>query len=246
MTRWRAAEGSEIGVRSPRLLGIVGICAVVLALVGCTALIPHAVSTPASPSVRSPTDSTTGEVGRLMFFGTGGAACSNGHSVQHQWDWGDGTYSEWLYIERWYNTWDSPGTFEVKVRARCAQAPTVVSAWSKPLTVTIPPPPPPSPPSPSRKLAAEFEIIGWEQSHYPSLGKYSAVRISYRITNTGDYDIAYYKVWFEVRCADGTMFRDWTNGLDVKVGKYATSVTYVDTAGKGATAVSVSDYELER
>jgi len=153
MTDWRAIppRGSENGLGAPRLLGVVIICAVVLVLAGCTVLIPHTVSTPDSPSIRPPTDSTTGKVGQLMFFVTRGAACSKGHSVQHQWDWGDRTYSEWLDIESWFNTWDSPGTYEVKVRARCAQNPTVLSAWSDPLTVTIPPsplPPPPPPPPP--------------------------------------------------------------------------------------------------
>ena len=93
-------------------------------------------------------------------------------------------------------------------------------------------------------LEAEFEIVDWEQSYYSSLGSYGPVRINYRITNTGTLAIRYYKVWFEVQCADGTKFREWTNGLDIEGGTFETSTTYVDTAEKRAVSVSRSDYEL--
>jgi len=92
-------------------------------------------------------------------------------------------------------------------------------------------------------LAARFEIIDWEQSYYSSLGEHGLVQINYRITNIGTLDIRYYKVWFEVRCDDGTKFKEWTNGVDVW--DYETSSTYVDTSGRRAVSVSVSDYELK-
>ena len=94
-------------------------------------------------------------------------------------------------------------------------------------------------------LEAEFEILGWEQSFYSSLGTYGPVRINYRIDNTGSLDIRYYKVWFEVQCADGTTFREWTNGLDVQRRSFETDLTYVSTSDKRAVSVSVSGYEIE-
>jgi|AntAceMinimDraft_8_1070364.scaffolds.fasta_scaffold09319_2 hypothetical protein len=93
-------------------------------------------------------------------------------------------------------------------------------------------------------LEADFEIVDWDQSYYSSLGRYGLVHINYQITNTGTIDIRYYKVWFEVQCADGTTFREWTNGLDIQRWDYETDSTYVDTANKRAVSVYVSDYEL--
>jgi len=50
----------------------------------------HAVSTPDTPSGPS-----SGEVGELLNFSTGGSTCNQGHSVQYRFDWGNGNYSNW-------------------------------------------------------------------------------------------------------------------------------------------------------
>ena len=99
------------------------------------------------------------------------------------------------------------------------------------------PPPPPSP-------EAEFEITGWEQNYYEFFQEYGLVQVNYRVTNTGLVEIDYYEVWFEVRCFDGSTYQEWTNGLNVGVGKYATDYTYIDTADKQAVEVTITDYEL--
>ena len=86
-----------------------------------------------------------------MFFKTNLLNCSQGHSVQYKWRWGDGTYSdsedgrEWIYIESWYHTYETPGTYQVDVMARCTSDPSVTSGWSEVLEVTIVEPEPPAP-----------------------------------------------------------------------------------------------------
>lgn len=92
---------------------------------------------------------------------------------------------------------------------------------------------------------AEFEITDWEQSYYEISREYSSVKVYYRIQNTGPVNIDYYQVWIEVKTEDGSAFQEWTNGLDVAKGKYATDYTYIDVSGKKASSVSITDYELK-
>jgi len=69
------------------------------------------------------------------------------------------------------------------------------------------------------KPTARFEVTNWTQEYYE-----------------------YFE--FEVRCADGSTFQDWTNGLNVPRGTYATGWTMINVAGKRATSVVVTRYEL--
>ena len=59
--------------------------------------------------------------------------------MQYLFDWGDGTNSGWLpaYLNTASKTWATPGTYKVRVQARCATHPSVVSNWSSELLVTI-------------------------------------------------------------------------------------------------------------
>ncbi len=130
-----------------KAFAFVGICAVVSGLAGCglsPPATPHVVLTPNQPTIQEPTTSTTWPAGRIMFFETDPVSCSQDHTVQYRWSWGDGTYSrsgdgtrEWLYIESWYHTYSTPGEYAVKVMARCARDHSVTSPWSDPLVVTI-------------------------------------------------------------------------------------------------------------
>jgi len=90
------------------------------------------------------------------------------------------------------------------------------------------------------------EITGWEQEYYEVLAEYSSfVEVRFKVTNTGSIDIDYYKVWFEVRCADGSTFQEWTNGLGVSPGTYVTDSTLIDVARRQASSVRVSKFEVE-
>lgn len=89
------------------------------------------------------------------------------------------------------------------------------------------------------------EITDWKQDYYQYLEHYGYVEVFFKVTNTGAIDIDYYKAWFEVRCADGSTFQEWTNGLDVSPGTYVTDSTLIDTAEKRAVSVKITKFEVE-
>jgi len=96
---------------------------------------PHTVATPSTPSGPS-----TGVPDTSYTFTTGGSSCSWGHSVEYQFDWGDGSSSSWGSSSR-SKSWASTDTYTVKARARCTSDTSVVSGWSGGKTVTVVYPP---------------------------------------------------------------------------------------------------------
>ncbi len=80
----------------------------------------------------TPSGSNIGTVGTRYTYSTGGSFSNLGHSVQYFFDWGDGTGSGWLPAEitTASKSWSSPGTYSVKVRARCATDTSAVTSWS--------------------------------------------------------------------------------------------------------------------
>ena len=94
---------------------------------------PEAVSV---PNVLSGT--TSGAIGSSYPYTTGGSGSSLGDPVQYQFDWiGDGTsLSPWGSATQ-YHAWTSPGTYNVRARARCAIHTSVVSLWVGPISVSI-------------------------------------------------------------------------------------------------------------
>lgn len=89
------------------------------------------------------------------------------------------------------------------------------------------------------------EVTNWQQDYYQYLKDYGYVHVFYKVTNTGALDIDYYEVWFEVQCADGSTYQDWTNGLNVRAGGYVTASTLIGTAGKQATSVKITSFEVK-
>ena len=94
----------------------------------------------------APTGPTSGTVGVGYQYTTGGSSSDRGDPVQYQFNWGDGTISEWLPIGTTSvgKAWANPGTYAVRARARCGVHTVVISDWSPVLTVTLVPglPPP--------------------------------------------------------------------------------------------------------
>ncbi len=91
---------------------------------------PHSVSSPGRPS--GPGQLCPDQSGS---YSASGATDSRGHSVQYQFDWGDGQQSGWGSASG-SHTW-SPGSYGVKVRARCTVDPSIVSSWSSSKSVSI-------------------------------------------------------------------------------------------------------------
>ncbi|MEW6499827.1 MAG: hypothetical protein AB1589_46295, partial [Cyanobacteriota bacterium] len=77
-----------------------------------------------------------GSTGETLTFQTGGAVSNLGHDVEYQFDWGDGTLSEWGDSTKSY-TYTSYGTKQVRSRARCQDHNQIISDWSEVLTVII-------------------------------------------------------------------------------------------------------------
>jgi len=89
-----------------------------------------------------PVGPTAGSVGVAYTYSASGAVSSAGHAVQYRFSWSDGSVSSWLPagVTSASKTWSAPGTYTlVTVEARCSVHPSIVSAASPALTVTIAP-----------------------------------------------------------------------------------------------------------
>lgn len=71
------------------------------------------------------------------FFQTDSIACGNGHKVQYQFDWADSTTSNWSFSQTAYHGWTAPGSYVVRVRARCSVKQMVLSDWSEGLSIVV-------------------------------------------------------------------------------------------------------------
>jgi|GEM_PF-669631 len=92
----------------------------------------HEVTVPNTPEGPS-----TGAPGVSYTYTTGGASCSQGHSVEYYFDWGDGIYSSWSSSTSASHIWSAAGTYTVKVQARCSVNLGVTSLWSEAKTVSL-------------------------------------------------------------------------------------------------------------
>jgi len=108
----------------------------------------HTVSTPIVPSGPS-----SGQVGESLSFSTGGSTCNQGHSVQYQFDWGNGNYSSWSASTSASYTYSTTGTYQVRAQARCASNTSVMSGWSSGKSVLI-------------ELASD-SVPAWRQNIFP-------------------------------------------------------------------------------
>jgi len=59
-----------------------------------------------------------GEVGDYTIGGN--AYSSEGHTVELRFVWGDGTFSDWSTLKAGSHIWDTAGTFDIDVQARCS------------------------------------------------------------------------------------------------------------------------------
>lgn len=88
--------------------------------------------------------------------------------------------------------------------------------------------------TPVKKLSATATITKVEETGI------DALKISYKITNTGDLKIDYYQIYFTGKLADGSTISDWTNGLDVLPGNTHADITYFDTGGNDVKEVAIT------
>jgi len=88
----------------------------------------------------TPSGPIKGKVGAEYKFYTS-MTSQDGDEVYYMWDWGDGTFSDWIgpfnrsaTVEA-SHTWSIRGTYAIKVKAKDAYA---ESNWSNPLTAKMP------------------------------------------------------------------------------------------------------------
>ncbi len=78
----------------------------------------------------APTGPSAGTVGTPYTFTAFTATSSLGHTLEYQFDLGDGNLSGWSADDSTSHSYDSAGTFPVAYQARCATHTAVVSSWS--------------------------------------------------------------------------------------------------------------------
>jgi hypothetical protein len=98
---------------------------------------PPQAETISTPSIEAGGNIITGRKNIPYSFGFSSGVSNLGHTTEHQFDWGDETFSEWggPYTKAWATSRLTPYT--IKVRARCKDHPTVVSDWSSGLYIVI-------------------------------------------------------------------------------------------------------------
>ena len=207
-------------------------------VIAVIALSAHTVSVPTTPSGPS-----SGQVGAALPFSTGGSTCSQGHSVQYQFDWGDGTaYSSWSSAATASHSYAAAGTYQVKARVRCSQDTSIVSVWSSGKTVaisttpvvhTVSVPTTPSGPS-SGQVGATLSFstggstcsqghsvqyqFDWDNGNYSDWSSSASTSYSYSSSGT-------YQVKAQARCAsDTSVVSNWSGARTVVVDTIAPSL----------------------
>lgn len=86
----------------------------------------------------APTGTTDGYIGVDYTYTATGGSSSQGHAIQYQFNWGDGTSSSWLPVGTLTATkqWSTNAVYPVKVRCRC-ESHGVESPWSLSITVNV-------------------------------------------------------------------------------------------------------------
>jgi uncharacterized repeat protein (TIGR01451 family) len=112
---------------------------------------------------QTPEGATSGTAGEPYTYATK-ATDSQGDQVRYQWDWGDGTMSDWsqLYPSGVQvtatHTWDDRGTYQLRVRAQDEHG--LIGGWSSYLEVTMPK---------SKHTSLLWTILEYLMEHFPFL-----------------------------------------------------------------------------
>lgn len=89
------------------------------------------VSTPNQPSGPS-----SGTINQNLSYSTGGSSSSSGHTVEYQFNWGDGNYSGWGSSSQ-SHSYANSGNYSIQARARCITHTNIMSGWSASRSVSI-------------------------------------------------------------------------------------------------------------
>ena len=109
----------------------------------------------------TPTGPNSGLIDTEYRYSVTALSCAAGCNVEYCFDWGDGNdfnCSEKITLAY---LWLEPGSYQIRVKARCAENPEIESSWSSPLIVTIGDPPIAVPPIPELISPADKSIVTW-------------------------------------------------------------------------------------
>lgn len=186
-------------------------------------VIPETITTPDCPSGEK-----YPQIGESVTFSTGGSTTTLDHLVQYQFDWGDGTLSDWG-SDTQPNFWLSDGVYFVRARARCQTHTNRISVWSAPIVVCV------DSTGPIVKITTnsgtDFEtdqpqivLEGTSTEPVPASGL-ASVSI-----NTGEAN-------------EGTLY-DWKFTVDLSVGPNVLTVTSTDNVGNVGTDTIMVTYQV--
>jgi len=94
---------------------------------------------PATP--QKPSGETSGKIG-VQYTYTTTTVDPDSHQVYYQWDWGDGTISDWLgpspsgQITESTHTWTKKGNYQIRIKAKDVYG--AETNWSESLPITMP------------------------------------------------------------------------------------------------------------
>jgi hypothetical protein len=94
--------------------------------------VDETVPTPDSPS--GPDQVCAGEEEE---YSTDEVSSSCVPDVEYEFDWGDGSHSDWSPSPSDRHAWSAGGAYLIRIRARSTRNPSVVSGWSSPTVVTV-------------------------------------------------------------------------------------------------------------
>lgn len=83
-----------------------------------------------------PVGQEVAHVGETVSISSGGSESNLGHTVEYQYDWGDGVLSDWGNSNQ-SHIYSSSGFLEIRARARCQVHTGVYSGWSDTKTVSV-------------------------------------------------------------------------------------------------------------
>lgn len=86
------------------------------------------------PSISS--SATSAKTGEMATFYATGASSTLNHDLEYQFDWDDGTYSDWSILPSASNSWSASGNYQVRVCARCPDH-EAYSEWSEAVLMSI-------------------------------------------------------------------------------------------------------------
>jgi hypothetical protein len=203
------------------------------------------VSTP-----NGPIGSLNTTIGQMEIYCTGGSTSNMGHLVQYQFDWGDGFLSSWSANECASHSWTTPGTYTVKVQARCATHMHIVSPWSDTIEVSVVEEeifPPPNAPSGQTGFCPEESKTYSTDGAASNLGHTLEYRFDWGDGTMSPWsvytrashawgDLGYFDVRAQARCSTHTaIVSDWSDANTIR------TVETISTPGRpnGPTSTSV-------